>query len=122
MLQAVNVDKIGQKRTAVYPMDRPGQQAPLLLPTVHAQGSSSAALSHVQSLSKAPNVTNDIKQKLSSLLAAEFSRKVRSVAISLHVIPSGRSGTLSAWFHKAPACADSSMTTCEIQQDQGKPN
>ncbi len=74
-VQAVTIDKVGQKRTAVYPLDRPGNQMPLLLPTVNA-GGQTAAFSHVQSLSKAPNVSNDVKQKLSSLLAAEFSKKV----------------------------------------------
>lgn len=77
-LQAVCIDKVGQKRTAVYQLDRPGAQVPLLLPTVNAgnQTGGSSAFSHVQSLSKEKNVPKDVKQKLSSLLAAEFSKKV----------------------------------------------
>ncbi|KAK9867090.1 hypothetical protein WJX84_006946 [Apatococcus fuscideae] len=78
-VQAVCIDKVGQKRTAVYQLDRPGAQVPLLLPTVNAgnqTGEGSSAFSHVQSLSKEKNVPKDVKQKLSSLLAAEFSKKV----------------------------------------------
>ena len=86
-MQAVCIDKIGQKRTAVYQLDRPGAQVPLLLPTVNAGNQpveGSSAFSHVQSLSKEKNVPKDVKQKLSSLLAAEFSKKVRAGVHCLH--------------------------------------
>ena len=58
-----------------YSLEHLGPQAPLSLPSPSATYASSSNLQrHMQ---HDPEISNDLKDRVSNLLAAEFSRKVR---------------------------------------------
>ncbi|KAK9815754.1 hypothetical protein WJX72_009012 [[Myrmecia] bisecta] len=74
-VQACVTGKVGplQQRSQTYSLDQLGVQASLFLPTVQSRTETGGTLGALESN---PAVTEEMKEKLASLLAAEFSRKV----------------------------------------------
>lgn len=84
--QAKVSGKDSDSRIADYALDHLGDQAMLLLPTHGGKAAATAQRRLYKSISQSAAVPDEVKQKLVSLLAAEFSKKV-----------SGRTGGLTGW-------------------------
>lgn len=78
MLQAREKGRMGTSQIAHYDLDRLGVQAPLHLPTADSSAVKGGSIDQMQTLQdNMPDMPDDVKQRLASLLAAEFSKKVR---------------------------------------------
>ena len=77
-LQARVKGRLGQSQVAHYNLDRLGVQSALHLPSMESSPGSSGNISRFQTLQDTmPDMPDDVKQRLASLLAAEFSKKAR---------------------------------------------
>ena len=78
-VQARVKGRLGQSQVAHYNLDRLGVQTALHLPSTESTPGSSGNISRYQTLQDTmPDMPDDVKQRLASLLAAEFSKKVHS--------------------------------------------
>lgn len=78
-MQARVKGRLGQSQVAHYNLDRLGVQTALHLPSTESNPGSSGNISRYQTLQDTmPDMPDDVKQRLTSLLAAEFSKKVSS--------------------------------------------
>ena len=78
-MQARVKGRLGQSQVAHYNLDRLGVQTALHLPSTESTPGSSGNISRYQTLQDTmPDMPDDVKQRLTSLLAAEFSKKVSS--------------------------------------------
>ncbi|KAL0018632.1 hypothetical protein WJX77_009530 [Trebouxia sp. C0004] len=69
--------RLGQSQVAYYNLDRLGVQHALHLPSMESTPGSSGNINRFQTLQDSmPDMPDDVKQRLTSLLAAEFSKKV----------------------------------------------
>lgn len=69
--------RLGQSQVAHYKLDRLGVQHALHLPSMESTPGSSGNINRFQTLQDSmPDMPDDVKQRLTSLLAAEFSKKV----------------------------------------------
>ena len=76
-LQARVKGRLGQSQVAHYNLDRLGVQHALHLPSMESTPGSSGNINRFQTLQDSmPDMPDDVKQRLTSLLAAEFSKKV----------------------------------------------
>jgi len=81
-LQARVKGRLGQSQVAHYNLDRLGVQHALHLPSVESTPGSSGNINRFQTLQDSmPDMPDDVKQRLTSLLAAEFSKKVLAAAL-----------------------------------------
>ena len=75
-MQARVKGRLGQSQVAHYNLDRLGVQSALHLPSMESTPGSSGNISRFQTLQDTmPDMPEDVKQRLASLLAAEFSKK-----------------------------------------------
>lgn len=73
---------MGQSQAAHYNLDKLGVQAALHLPSIDSAPGTSGNLEQMQTLQdNMPDMSDDVKQRLASLLAAEFSKKVQPSAL-----------------------------------------
>ncbi len=76
-VQARVKGRLGQSQVAHYNLDRLGVQHALHLPSMESTPGSSGNINRFQTLQDSmPDMPDDVKQRLTSLLAAEFSKKV----------------------------------------------
>ena len=81
-VQARVKGRLGQSQVAHYNLDRLGVQHALHLPSVESTPGSSGNIHRFQTLQdNMPDMPDDVKQRLTSLLAAEFSKKVQQRCI-----------------------------------------
>ena len=82
-MQARVKGRLGQSQVAHYNLDRLGVQSALHLPSMESTPGSSGNISRFQTLQDTmPDMPEDVKQRLASLLAAEFSKKAEVQALS----------------------------------------
>jgi len=76
-LQAQVQNRNGRPFVASFDLDKIGSKSPLNLPSATKTFSSSSTLRRVRELERdMTNVPNSLKERVSSVLASEFSKKV----------------------------------------------
>ena len=70
-------NRVGRPFAATYELDKLGSKAPLNLPSATKTFSGNSTLERVRTLQRDSNVPNSLKERVASVLASEFSKKVR---------------------------------------------
>lgn len=91
LLQAREKGRMGTSQIAHYDLDRLGVQAALHLPTADSNAVKSGSIDQMQTFHQTfqdnmPDMPDDVKQRLASLLAAEFSKKACAHLCSLVIV------------------------------------
>lgn len=77
-------NRLGRPFAASYELDKLGSKPPLNLPSANKTFNSNSALERVRTMRDMTNVPDSLKERVASVLASEFSKKVG---------PSSRSGS-----------------------------
>lgn len=76
-VQAHVQNRLGRPYAASYELDKLGAKPPLNLPSANKTFSSNGALERVRTMRDMTNVPDSLKERVASVLASEFSKKVQ---------------------------------------------